>query len=72
MGALLKFIFYSLAFTWIYRNLILPMFQPNKPQAPPPSYRQNDQYGAQDVSIKPKSKNKGDEGEYIDYEEIKQ
>jgi hypothetical protein len=72
MGALLKFIFYSLAFTWIYNNFLRPLFASiaPAPKAHQNHNQQNTTNTSQDVIIKPKSKNDG--GEYIDYEEIKQ
>lgn len=77
MGALLKFIFYSIALTWLWNQVLRPVlfsqnaansarFGQNGPQnqappSPPPPPEPKIEY----------RKFKDDEGEYVDYEELK-
>ncbi len=70
MGGLLRFIFYSLLLTWIYNQVVRPLFdgakQGQKPAPPPPP-----KPGAKkEVQIEYRKFEPGD-GEYVDYEEVK-
>lgn len=63
---LLKWLFTLLAIIWLYqalRPLLTPRRQPPPYQPPPPNYNTSNQ------SVK--KSHPDDEGEYIDYEEIK-
>ena len=59
----MKYLFYSFLFYWIYNRFFAA-------PAPPPSNRRYDENENIRQSVPPKGQPK-DEGEFIDYEEIK-
>lgn len=63
---LLKWLFTLLAIVWLYQALRPLLFPPRPPQAPPPPPP------AHDPNNQTVQKSRfDDEGEYIDYEEVK-
>jgi hypothetical protein len=70
---LLKYILNILFFMWLYQRMVKPLLNqyfPSAPQNPKPNNPTSHQ-NAQDIQIKPRSNNKDNDGDYIDYEEIK-
>lgn len=73
MGMLLKFIFYSLLLTWIYNQVIRPLFDGQNEsrfrQRPAPPKREEPP--KKEVEVEYRKFREG-EGDYVDYEEIKE